>query len=85
MSKTQFGSSREDLAARSTVYTSGLFAGKTVVVTGAGSGLGLAICRGMLGAHAGQIHASPGPDNVGTRITMTLPLSAPSKDAENEH
>ena len=50
-----------------------------------GSGLGLAICRGMLGAHAGQIHASPGPDNIGTRITMTLPLSAPSKDAENDH
>lgn len=50
-----------------------------------GSGLGLAICRGMLGAHAGQIHASPGPDGVGTRITMTLPLSAPSKEAEDDH
>lgn len=50
-----------------------------------GSGLGLAICRGMLGAHAGQIQASPGPDSIGTRITMTLPLSAPSKDAENDH
>ncbi len=43
MTETQFGSSREDLAARSTVYASDLFAGKTVVVTGAGGGLGLAI------------------------------------------
>ena len=43
MSTTQFGSSREDLITRSTVYASDLFAGKTVVVTGAGGGLGLAI------------------------------------------
>ena len=43
MNKAQFGSSREDLAARSTVYTCDLFAGKTVVVTGASGGLGLAI------------------------------------------
>lgn len=43
MSTTQFGSSQEDLIARSTVYVSDLFAGKTVVVTGAGGGLGLAI------------------------------------------
>ncbi|MBT2788427.1 MULTISPECIES: ATP-binding protein [unclassified Halomonas] len=50
-----------------------------------GSGLGLAICRGVLGAHAGQIHASPGPDGAGTRITMTLPLSAASKEAEDDH
>jgi two-component system sensor histidine kinase KdpD len=50
-----------------------------------GSGLGLAICRGMLGAHAGQIHASTGPDGVGTRITMSLPLLAPSKEAEDDH
>ena len=35
MSETQFGSSREDLATRSTVYARDLFAGKTVVVTGA--------------------------------------------------
>lgn len=43
MSETQFGSSKEDLATRSTVYAGDLFAGKTVVVTGAGGGLGLAI------------------------------------------
>jgi citronellol/citronellal dehydrogenase len=43
MSETQFGSSREDLLERSTVFSSDLFAGKTVVVTGAGGGLGLAI------------------------------------------
>ena len=43
MNKTQFGSSRKDLAARSTVYAHDLFAGNTVVVTGAGGGLGLAI------------------------------------------
>ncbi len=43
MSEAQFGSSREDLEARSTVYASDLFAGKCVVVTGAGGGLGLAI------------------------------------------
>ncbi|WP_026757545.1 SDR family oxidoreductase [Sediminimonas qiaohouensis] len=43
MSTAQFGSSREDLSIRSTVYARDLFAGKTVVVTGAGGGLGLAI------------------------------------------
>ena len=43
MSTTQFGSSREDLTARSTVYARDLFVGKTAIVTGAGGGLGLAI------------------------------------------
>tara|TARA_R100001369_G_scaffold60941_2_gene87746 strand:- start:5719 stop:6573 length:855 start_codon:yes stop_codon:yes gene_type:complete len=43
MSETQFGSSREDLSVRSTVFNRELFAGKTAVVTGAGGGLGLAI------------------------------------------
>jgi len=43
MSETQFGSSREDLSKRATVYAHDLFVGKTVVVTGAGGGLGLAI------------------------------------------
>ena len=43
MSEAQFSSSREDLSVRSTVYDRELFAGKTVVVTGAGGGLGLAI------------------------------------------
>lgn len=49
-----------------------------------GSGLGLAICRGMLGAHAGHIYATPGPAGIGTTITMMLPISAPSEDAEND-
>ncbi|BBI62649.1 hypothetical protein HSBAA_39550 [Vreelandella sulfidaeris] len=49
-----------------------------------GSGLGLAICRGMLGAHAGHIYAIPGPAGIGTTITMMLPISAPSEDAEND-
>ena len=43
MSETQFGSSREDLSNRTTVYAQDLFAGKNVVVTGAGGGLGLVI------------------------------------------
>ena len=53
MSTTQFGTSREDLSIRSTVYARDLFAGKTVVVTGAGGGLGLAIAAlfGRLGAN----------------------------------
>ncbi|WKV91558.1 DUF4118 domain-containing protein [Halomonas sp. HAL1] len=49
-----------------------------------GSGLGLAICRGMLGAHAGQIHASQGPAGIGTTITMSLPLPSPREEADNE-
>ena len=55
MSETQFGSSKEDLATRSTVYAGDLFAGKTVVVTGAGGGLGLAIAAlfAKLGAKLG--------------------------------
>ena len=43
MTDAGFGSSREDLKNRPTVYASDLFAGKSVVVTGAGGGLGLAI------------------------------------------
>lgn len=43
MSETQFGSSREELSERATVFAQDLFAGKNVVVTGAGGGLGLAI------------------------------------------
>lgn len=43
MAEAQFGATREDLASRPTVYTSDLFSGKGVIVTGAGGGLGLAI------------------------------------------
>ena len=53
MSGAQFGYSREDLRHKATVYANGLFAGRTVIVTGAGSGLGLAIASlfGRLGAN----------------------------------
>lgn len=43
MSEAGFGSSHEDLKDWPTVFAPGLFAGRTVVVTGAGGGLGLAI------------------------------------------
>lgn len=40
-----------------------------------GSGLGLAICHGMVGAHGGRIRALTGPNNRGTTIEITLPLT----------
>ena len=47
-----------------------------------GTGLGLTICRGMIGAHGGNVEALPGPDGRGTRIRITLPrLSPPSRSA----
>ena len=39
-----------------------------------GTGLGLAICRGMIGAHGGEVEALPGPDGRGTIMRITLPL-----------
>lgn len=42
-----------------------------------GSGLGLAICRGMIGAHGGQVLALPGPSGRGTRMRLSLPLASP--------
>lgn len=42
-----------------------------------GTGLGLAICRGMIGAHGGEVEALPGPDGRGTVLRITLPLSEP--------
>ncbi|RAR59509.1 two-component system sensor histidine kinase KdpD [Onishia taeanensis] len=39
-----------------------------------GSGLGLAICRGMVGAHGGQIRALPSPTGEGTCIEVRLPI-----------
>jgi two-component system, OmpR family, sensor histidine kinase KdpD len=38
-----------------------------------GTGLGLSICRGMIGAHGGNVEALPGPAG-GTTIRITLPL-----------
>lgn len=43
LQKSDFGFSEADLRSQATVYASGLFADKVVVVTGAGGGLGLAI------------------------------------------
>lgn len=42
-----------------------------------GTGLGLAICRGMIGAHGGEVEALPGPDGRGTVLRITLPLNEP--------
>jgi two-component system sensor histidine kinase KdpD len=42
-----------------------------------GSGLGLAICRGMIGAHGGQVQALPGATGWGTRMRLSLPLASP--------
>jgi two-component system sensor histidine kinase KdpD len=42
-----------------------------------GTGLGLAICRGMIGAHGGEVEALPGPAGRGTTLRITLPLQRP--------
>jgi two-component system, OmpR family, sensor histidine kinase KdpD len=39
----------------------------------AGTGLGLAICRGLIGAHGGQVEVLAGPDGKGARMRITLP------------
>jgi two-component system sensor histidine kinase KdpD len=43
-----------------------------------GTGLGLAICRGMIGAHGGNVEALS-RDGGGTTIRIVLPLSVPSE------
>ncbi|SEW23319.1 sensor histidine kinase KdpD [Luteibacter sp. 329MFSha] len=43
---------------------------------GQGTGLGLAICRGMIGAHGGNVEALPQPGG-GTTMRISLPLSDP--------
>ncbi|MGM8930079.1 ATP-binding protein [Salinicola halophyticus] len=42
-----------------------------------GSGLGLAICRGMVGAHGGEISAGPADWGQGTDIQIRLPIWEP--------
>lgn len=42
-----------------------------------GTGLGLAICRGMIGAHGGEVGALPGADDCGTTLRITLPFNEP--------
>lgn len=46
-----------------------------------GTGLGLAICRGMIGAHGGQVEALPGRHGIGTCVRITLPLTAKSPES----
>ncbi|PWW40366.1 two-component system sensor histidine kinase KdpD [Idiomarina loihiensis] len=38
------------------------------------TGMGLAICKGMIGAHGGNVVATSARDGVGTRFEITLPL-----------
>jgi two-component system, OmpR family, sensor histidine kinase KdpD len=42
-----------------------------------GTGLGLAICRGMIGAHGGDVVAGSAPDGPGAVLSITLPLLKP--------
>jgi two-component system sensor histidine kinase KdpD len=42
-----------------------------------GTGLGLAICRGMIGAHGGEVEAHAGSGGRGTCMRITLPLLEP--------
>ncbi|MFQ3789462.1 ATP-binding protein [Halomonas sp. A29] len=49
-----------------------------------GSGLGLAICRGMIGAHGGQIRALASPTGDGTCIEVRLPLESNDMEASDE-
>ncbi len=46
-----------------------------------GTGLGLAICRGLVGAHGGEVRAGDGPDGIGTCMTITLPVVRPDNGA----
>jgi len=43
-----------------------------------GTGLGLAICRGMIGAHGGEVEALPGPQERGTTLRISLPFLEPA-------
>lgn len=43
-----------------------------------GTGLGLAICRGMIGAHGGEVEALPGPHGRGTTLRISLPFLEPA-------
>lgn len=44
-----------------------------------GTGLGLAICRGLIGAHGGQVTAGEGPGGRGTCLHISLPVTAPEQ------
>ena len=49
-----------------------------------GTGLGLAICRGMVGAHGGDVQALPGDDGRGTRVRIEFPTIAPTQPPQSE-
>jgi two-component system sensor histidine kinase ChvG len=44
------------------------------------SGLGLAIARAIVEAHGGTIRAEDGPDGLGTRMLVTLPIAGEQAD-----
>lgn len=46
-----------------------------------GTGLGLAICRGLIGAHGGEVTALAGGDGSGTILRISLPLLEPPSQA----
>lgn len=51
---------------------------------GQGTGLGLAICQGIIGAHGGHITVTEGPNNLGTTLTLHLPILQPPPQQDEE-
>jgi two-component system heavy metal sensor histidine kinase CusS len=47
-----------------------------------GTGLGLAICRSIVELHQGRIHAEPGENGRGLRVTFELPAQGATRVAE---
>ncbi len=63
------------------IYRPGLFAGRTVIVTGGGSGLGRCTAHELaaLGAHVALVGRTPGPSRGGTQwLKSDLTYRAPS-------
>ncbi len=49
-----------------------------------GFGLGLAFCRLAIETHGGKIWVEDGENDIGSRFAFTLPVSAPSKENQNQ-
>jgi two-component system sensor histidine kinase KdpD len=49
----------------------------------AGTGMGLAIVKGLIEAHGGSVRAEAGPENTGTTIVMTLPVSISASSGDD--